>query len=1218
MRIIYLLFGWTFLLVCNGMTQSMHAYADTGKPLLTGKPVPVRMIRTGITTLKEHLLEVEKHFGISIAFKDEWVEGKQVTSISEFTSVEETLTSLLQDTGLDFKKSGERFYVLTPVKERHTFGSDLMPATATPLPNPLFTSDIRSQGVTYYYINESVQKMAASVSGTVTDEAGQPIPGVNVVIKGTSTGSTTDSGGKFVIDVPDESTVLVFSFVGFETQEVTVGSRTVVDITMKADIKQLSEVVVTALGIEKPSKSLGYATSKVDGKELIENRTPNMMNSLQGKVAGVNISSLGTGPGGTSKVRIRGQSSMSGQNNPLIVVNGVPIDNTNFGTNQGNLGADGAIASRGGGASTDGGDGLTSFNPDDIESMQVLKGATAAALYGSRAKDGVIMITTKSKGTSQGIGISYNLNYTTEQVLDFTDYQYDYGQGEYGGGPAAPNATPNPTSGQWSFGRKIQPGMTQVLFDNVVVPYEAQKDILSKFYRTGKNVTNSVSISSSTDKGGLNFSFSNLDSKGITPNNKYTRNTINLGFGYDLSEKLSVRGNINYSNEYNKNPPVVSDQDNSIPTSLYAMANTMPLDVLNENKYNPGGGEYLYSRFTNRTNPYWVLEEVKQNIRRDRLFGNFSIKYDLTNWLSIQARGGQDYWSRDSDYINLPTGKASISSGSIFSVVNTLVDDGGVAKYVPVTFYNGLYTQEARRFRETNYDFLITAAKDFGDFGVNVNMGGNQMRRRMDLNSVQVTDFVVKDLYTVQNGRAKDPLYELNERGVNSLYAMAEGNYKEIIYLNATFRQDWFTTLSKDDRTITYPSISTSYVFSESFGSKPRWMDFGKFRAAYAKVGSDSDVAAYSNVLLYNVNGQQFQGSAVGNFGLTVPNANLRPMSVEETELGLELKTFGNRVNLDVAVYNKLTTDQIVSATISDASGFNLTQINSGRSENKGIEIMLNLVPVTSESFQWDFTFTGAYNKTKVLSLLTDEPGKSITVGQHVFNGWVNHVVGEELGQIVGYGYRRNDSGQIIYGANGLPLPTTAPIAFGSALPKWTGGFMNTFTYKGLIASFLIDFKLGGKLLSGTNFNAYRHGLHQETLVGREGGVLDAGGNDPGNVVGVGVNEAGEPNTKGAKAQDYYSVVRGSGLVEPIIYNAGYWKLRQINIGYDFSKFIPDSFPIRSIRLSLVANNVLMLKKWAPNIDPESFSYSSDNVSGLESPSVPTTRSIGFNLNVKL
>jgi outer membrane receptor protein involved in Fe transport len=577
----------------------------------------------------------------------------------------------------------------------------------------------------------------------------------------------------------------------------------------------------------------------------------------------------------------------------------------------------------------------------------------------------------------------------------------------------------------------------------------------------------------------------------------------------------------------------------------------------------------------------------------------------------VQLRGGQDFWTRDQDYINLPTGKASISSGSIFAAVPG--------------FYNGVYTQEQRRFRETNVDFLVSAGKSFDDFGVNISVGGNQMRRRSDLNSVQVTDFVVLDLYTVQNGRAKDPIYNLSENGVNSLYGSAEFSFRELLYLNATLRNDWFSTLSPDNRSILYPSVSASFVFSEAIAAKPGWLDFGKLRLAYAKVGSDTDVPPYANVLFYGVNGNQFAGQAVGNFGAVVPNANLTPMEAEETEIGLELRLFDRRVNLDFAAYNKITTDQIVNAQISDGSGFTSTRINSGKSRTQGLELMLNLVPVAMTNFTWDFTFAGAYNKTEVLSLLDDIPGENITVGSHVFNGFVQQIVGEEMGQIVGYGYRRDDGsinpaneGKIVFGSNGLPLRTATLIPFGSALPKWVGGITNTFTFYGITASALIDFKLGGKILSGTNFNAYRHGLHKETLVGREGGVLDANGNDPGSVIGEGVNEASEPNTVAARAEDYYSVVRGSQLIEPVISDAGYWRLRQITIGYDFSRFLNPNWPIKGVRLSLVANNVAMLKKWVPNIDPEAFSYTSDNVVGLESPSVPTTRSIGFNLNIKL
>jgi TonB-linked SusC/RagA family outer membrane protein len=1062
-----------------------------------------------------------------------------------------------------------------------------------------------------------IESVAITVSGKVADEAGQPIPGVNILEKGSTNGTSSDAEGNYTITLSNENAILIFSFIGYATKEIPVGSQSVINVILEPDTKTLEEIVVTALGIEKSSKSLGYATSKVTGDQIAVNRTTNIMNTLQGKIAGVNISSLGTGPAGSSKIRIRGQSSISGQNNPLIVMNGVPIDNTNFGTNQGNTAGDGSIANRGGGASTDGGDGLSSINPDDVESMTVLKGAAASALYGSRAKDGVIMITTKSKGTSNGIGITYNMNYTDETPLDFTDYQYEYGQGMNGFGPASPGATPNPNSGQFSFGPKIQPGMTQLLFQNTVVPYTSNKGIITDFYRHGKNFTNTVSLSATSDKGGMNLSVSQLKSDGITPNNTFDRKTINLGFGYDLSEKFSFKGNINYSNEKNVNPPVVSDQDNSLPTVLYAMANTMPLSALHDNIYNAAGGEYPWSSFTNRGNPYFILNEVKQNIRRDRIFGNISAKYDITKWLFAQVRVGQDYWSRDQDYINLPTGKASLNGSSVFA---------GAPNQA---FYNGLFTQDSRRFRETNVDFLISGTKQFGDIGLNVTAGGNQMKRRSDLNSVQVTDFVVKGLYTVQNGRLKDPLYDLQERAVNSLYGSAEINYKKFLYLNGTVRNDWFSTLSPANRSILYPSVSASYVFTESFSTKPGWLDFGKLRFAYAQSGSDTDVSPYSNKLFYGVNAAQLNGSAVGNFGtanLVVPNPNLRPMRLAETEIGLETRMLDGRLGIDLAVYRRITTDQIVNAQISDGSGFTTTKINSGQSENKGIEMMLNIVPIKTAQFTWDFTFTGAYNITKVLSLNTATPGDKIQTGQHVFNGFVWQIVGQEMGQIVGYGWKRDDGsinpdhkGMIVYGGNGIPLPSDQLMTFGSALPKWVGGFTNTFNYKGVSVSVLIDFKLGGKVLSGTYFNAYREGLAKATLYGREGGKTGVEGAVLGNVDGngPGVNAASQENTVTSEAQLFYASIRnGNGLIEQSIFNSGYWKLRQITIGYDFTRFFK-STPLKSVRLSFVANNVLVLKKWVPNIDPESFSYTSDNVVGLESPSLPTTRSLGFNLNVK-
>lgn len=1028
---------------------------------------------------------------------------------------------------------------------------------------------------------------AQTVTGTVSDESGKKLSSVSVTVKGSTTGTTTDASGQYRINALSDAT-LVFSSVGYATLDVPVSGRSVADITLLTTAQSLEAVVITALGITKQARGLGYSATNVKPEELTINRSPNVINALQGKVAGVNISSLGTGPGGTSKIRIRGQSSIGGQNNPLIVINGIPVDNSSFNSSPepgGNVNGN-AVGVKGGGVFADGGDGLSSINPDDIESMTILKGAPAAALYGSRAQNGVIMITTKSRYKGKGIGVSYNLNYTNESPIDYTDYQTDYGQGEGGVRPL----TPNPTSGQWSFGEKFAPGMTHILFNNLTVPYELQGSRIKEFYRNAQNISNTVTLESGGDKGGIHLSLNNTDNLGIVPNNKFNRKTMNLGFNYNLSQKFSFAGNVNYSWESNKNPPNIANQDNSIPTTLMAMSTSMPLSVLEANKFNASGNEFIYSRFMNRTNPYWVLSEQFHNIKRDRIFGNVSVKYNILPWLFIQGRFGQDYWSRDEDVNNFPTGHASRAA-------------------VP-GFANGIYTQESRRFRETNLDFLTSANKQFGDFDATLTVGGNQLRRTAKINNVVVTDFFVRGLYTVQNGRAKDPVYTLSEQGVNSLYGSAEVSWKRTLYITGTLRNDWFSTLSDANRSIKYPSVSGAYVFSETLQNIP-WLSFGKVRIGYAEVGSDGSVPPYSDQLFYNVNATLINNPAgtpvpVGTSGSSIPNPNLKPSRTAETEVGLELKLFKNKVGLDIAAYRKITNDQIVQVQVSDASGFLNTFINSGKSRNTGYEALLTLIPVEKKNFRWEFTANASYNKTKVLSILTDKAGERITIGTHVFNGEVRHVVGEEMGQIAGFGYARDNKGQRIFQANGLPQRTSAFVVFGSALPKWTGGFLNSFNYKGINLTVFIDFKLGNKMLSGTNFNAYRHGLHKATLEGRIDSVL-----------GNGVNSSGGVNTKRAAVQTYWEHLRSQQIIEPVIYNGGYWKLRQITLGYDFTRFVPAKWPIKGLKVDFVASNVLIIKKWVDNIDPESFGFASDNQVGLESPGLPTTRGMGLNLNIK-
>ncbi|MBO9681387.1 MAG: SusC/RagA family TonB-linked outer membrane protein [Flavisolibacter sp.] len=1026
----------------------------------------------------------------------------------------------------------------------------------------------------------SVAAFSQIVTGTITDADKKPIANASVQVKGTTRTTLTDDAGKFSINASGND-VLIFSSVGYATQEVRLNGRQSLDVAMVIDAHNMEDVVVTALGISKRSRGLGYSVTNVKPDELTVNRTSNPINALEGKVAGVNITSLGTGPGGSSKVRIRGQSALDGGRNPLIVINGVPInsDNSNGST----------VGVTGGGVYSDGGDSFSSINPDDIESMTVLKGGPAAALYGSRAKDGVIMITTKNKGRGKGIGISVNSNYTYDTPLDFTDYQKLYGQGENGVRPTAPN----PTSGEWSFGERIQPGMTQILFNNLTVPYVAQGSRIKEFYRNGQNFSNTVTLESTGEKGGLHLSSNNTNNLGITPNNKFNRKSMNLGFINNLSSQFSFGGNINYSREDNRNPPNIANQDNSIPTTLMALANTMPLSVLEANKYNAQGNEYIFSRFMNRTNPYWVLAEQFHNIKRDRIYGNVYGKYNILPWFWIQGRFGEDYFSRDEDVNNFPTGHASRGPA-------------------PAGFVNGVYTQESRRFRETNLDVLGNANKIFGAFDITLTAGANRMRRRTDVNSVQVTDFAVQGYYTVQNGRAKNPVYFLDERGINSVYGSADISWNKTLYVSGTARKDWFSTLAKETNGILYPSVSGSWVFTETLGTIP-WLSFGKLRVGYSEVGSDADVGPYADQLFYNVNSNTINnpnGTAVsvGNSGAVVPNKSLRPMRVKETEAGLEVKLFNSRVNLDVAVYKKISIDQIVQVQVSDASAFTSTRINVGESQNKGFEGLLNLVPFQGRAFRWEFTANTAYNITRVNKITTDKEGERFTTGTHPFNGEVRMVVGEEMGQIAGFGYARDTKGQMIFQSSGLPLRTPDFVLFGSGIPKWTGGFLNNFNYHGLNLSVLIDYKLGNKMLSGTNFNAIRHGLHKMTLEGRETGF----------VTGKGVNQSGGANTAQAAVQTYWEHLRSQQIVEAVIYNGGFWKLRQISLGYDFTKFIPGKWPVKGLKLDFVASNVLIIKKWVDNIDPETVGYGVDSMVGLESPGVPSTRSFGLNLNIKL
>ena len=1022
--------------------------------------------------------------------------------------------------------------------------------------------------------SETVVGQQKSVSGIVTDAGnGEPIVGVNVYIPGTTIGVITDVNGKFTINVPGLNSVIAISFMGYTTEKVTYTGQASLQIKLVSDDIRLNEVVVTALGIKKESKRLGYSTSSVNNEAITTIRTTNVGNSLQGKVSGLNVSAPAGGPGGSSKIRIRGQSSFGGNNSPLIIVNGVPINNSSI--SAGGSGGNGTGNPTGG--SSDQGDGLQSINQDDIESMTVLKGAAASALYGFRAKDGAIIITTKSGKGKEGIGIELNSNVQQETALDFTDFQYEYGQGEFGKRPTT--VAEAQSSGVHSFGEKFD-GKPTPQFDGSTQPYSPNKNRIKDFYRSGISATNSVALTGSNENGNFRLSFANTDANAIVPNSDFHKKIMNFGLNYKFTPKFSVQANFNYSNEFIHNPPQIGLQDMNANTTIYTMANSVDVHWLKNMYMDANGNEQPLSRFTNRNNPYWVALKRFENVRRDRLFGNTSLRYQLLDWLYVQGRIGMDYYTRPYDY-DRPTGTRSIGAAA--------------------SGFNGYYYQDVTTFRERNMDFLIGANKTFGDFGVDLTAGGNQMQQTWDNIGSSVTNFYVRDLYTIGNGQTKNPFYNYTKKRVNSLYGSAEFSFKNYLYLNLTARNDWFSTLNPNSNNYLYPSASMSYVFSQSFGKAPSWLNFGKLRVSYAEVGGDTD--PYSNNLYYSVNANQFNGNALGSIrGAVSPNPNLRPLKVKETEIGLELRTLNNRVSLDIAVYDKNTVDEILKVDISNGSGYSQTLVNVGQLQNRGIEMLLTLVPVKSKNLTWETSFNASNNNSKVLALANGQSRFDVGTGE--FFGFVSHEVGMPLASLRGFDYKRDANGKIIT-VGGL-FQQGNLTTFGSAIPKWVGGWLNTFNYKHLHVTTQIDFKAGYKIMSNSNLNFLREGLTQSSLVGREGGVVFDG-----------VNADGTPNTTKVEAEQFYTQYRSTGVATPFIYNGSFVRWRSLSIGYDLSRFFAKTF-VREMTISAVCNNVLMIKKYIDNLDPEAQVSSSDNLQGIETHTLPTTRSIGFNINIKL
>ncbi|MFD2589153.1 SusC/RagA family TonB-linked outer membrane protein [Croceitalea marina] len=1009
-----------------------------------------------------------------------------------------------------------------------------------------------------------------TVTGTVTDESGNPLPGVNVVEKGTSNGTSTDFDGNYNISVAEDA-ILVFSSLGYATIEMSAAGTTTLNVYLADDAESLDEVVVTALGIERDRRSLGYAVTQLEGESLSEVKTTNALNALQGKVAGVNITPPATGAAGTSRVVIRGASSLNNDNDnqPLYVVDGVTIDNTQLGA-----------ASEWGGS--DFGDGVSSINPDDIESVSVLKGGAAAALYGSRASAGVIIITTKNGQEREGFGVEYSSQVTFDNIQEgVRDFQREYGQGSQGVAPTSAQEALDNAFNSW--GPRLGSTANSVQYDGVSRPYTDAGDNLSRFYRTGTTFINTVALSKSKEDFNYRFGISNLDNEDVVPNSKLNRKSFSLNLGAVHNEKLSLNLSARYVVEKVNNRPRISDtpgNPNFAPAVLPANVNVLDLSSATNGARDDGFEDQISSNpFVQ--NPYWAASRFRSFDRRNRILSSATLKYDILDWLSLTGRAGIDHQT----------------------IRGTVVEGFGTAFNPP-----GAINEQENNLTQVDADIILGIDKAINnDLNVEAFFGANKNTQRSDFLFLRGERFVVPFLEILGNVENASRRRELNELALSALYGSVEFSYKDYLYLTVTGRNEWFSTLSAPNKETPnnefYGSASASLVFSELMDNAD-WLSFGRLRVAYSEVGGGAP-DPYSLSLPFEIFGQGHLGQPLGRIqGSTVPNEALVPFLKSETEIGLDLSFLDNRLGLDIAYYTNTTDGDILNVDISNSSGFSNVASNIGVLKNKGIEMLLRGTPIRNQNFAWNTSVNLTFNESLVES--TDDAGNDVNVGNvRTFAANIIHRPGERFGKIVGTAFLRNN-GQIVYDAAGLPVINPERQVLGDGVPPWTVGWNNSFNYKNFNLSFLIDGKFGGQVYSGTNAIAYGNGLHKNTLEGREGGLTVSG-----------VDEAGNPFTfthDDSTLQSYYG--RLGSIAEEVTYDADFIKLRQLSFGYTLPSSLLENTFIQSASISFVGRDLFFISRAADNINPES-AFNAGNAQGLEYFGLPPIGSYGLTLNVK-
>lgn len=1065
------------------------------------------------------------------------------------------------------------------------------------------------------------------IKGRVVDAAsGNPLSGATITVVKSKVNSLSDVQGNFTINASNGDQ-LVISNIGFKDKTVR-ASADFMQIILEASSSELDEVVVTALGIKREKKKLGYASQELKGDNLTVARESNVVSQLAGKIAGVTVVGGNSGIGGSARVTIRGERSVDmNKNQPLYVIDGVPISNSIVGgSGRGNL-------------EVDFGNGAGFVNPDDIESMNVLKGPAASALYGSRAANGVIVIKTKSGKSSKGIGVEVNSNLTLENALKLPEFQNVYGQGNGNGGAFAfvngggAGLTDGTDEGwgpafkgqlypQYNSPRTLngQPipflgGDLNAPAGSVITPtpWVADVDGVANFFQTGRTLTNNVALVGSNKDGDFRLSFTNLDQTGIVPNTDLKRNTVSFSGGYNLSDKFSARAFVSYIKSASDNRPSISYGTESI---MYLFTSWFPRSVRIEDMkrlWQPGleGIRQFGWNYNYHDNPYLTVYENTNGQVVDRIIGNITLKYDLASWLSLQLRAATDYASEVRTY------KRAFSTQR---------------------FPFGQYREARVITEERNTDFLFSANKKLNNnFTLSGTFGGNQTRQKADFNEVNAGQLNIPGIYKITNNRVPvDVAQTTTEKRVNSLYGSAQVAYKNYLFLDVTGRNDWSSALTlpaelkalgSEKNSFFYTSAAVSAIVSDMV-KLPSVINFAKVRGSVAQVGNDTDPFTFTQA--YNPSTAYGTAQIYGETD-RLANLSLKPEISTAFEIGTELKMFNNRVGLDLTFYQSNTKNQIINIPLSQTSGYSSRSINAGLIRNYGFEAMLNLVPVVGKKngFKWALDLNFSTNRSKVVEL-SDGLNNLVMASRSVT---VEARVGERMGDMYGIGFARVQNtnpnaayydgtgkfvGQMVFN-NGRPIRTTERIKLGNYNPDWLAGINNTFNYGNFKLSFLFDIRMGGELYSHTQTVGREGGIIVETLEGRADGYdLTKPGNG---VIGEGVklvNGQLVPNDVKITAREWHTAwTAGRAIAEGVMYDASFVKLRELQVGFNFPAQVLRKTPFKAATLSIVGRNLAVWSK-VPHVDPEVMSYTGGTaLPGIEYMSIPSSRSFGVNLSLK-